>query len=314
MHGERAVGLLEPPGPFDRVVEHGRRLGPGSGGRSAGRAAVGIDGRGETIEPVSAAARSGGDVGPGLHFHDPLRGPTLPVAGGPGGIVRQPGRQRHQRPRGLLAGADVVLGLSEQVGDREPAATDRQRRVERDPLDEPVTRLRHAALGEVAEPLVGMTLPHGAPFLDDRDHAGIAGPQFPAHERTAVEEIRERRGGRGPGRQGKLGAEREDAMDHLPRPLHACIEQPRVAGMGEGDVDPPAERTLVGRHRSDGLVGRGSGGNPATRAGDDQGQGRPPDSAVGGNHRGSRCVEHEGSEMRPEGQDAEPLPPGTCLE
>ena len=48
MHGERAVGLLEPPGPFDRVVEHDRRLGPGSGGRSAGRAAVGIDGRGET--------------------------------------------------------------------------------------------------------------------------------------------------------------------------------------------------------------------------------------------------------------------------
>jgi hypothetical protein len=64
-----------------------------------------------------------------------------------------------------------VLRLGEQVGHGERPTADHERRVEWDPAGAAATIDADAALGEVAEPLVGMALAHGASLLHDRQHA-----------------------------------------------------------------------------------------------------------------------------------------------
>lgn len=81
----------------------------------------------ETVEPVGSAAGRAEDVGLGLHGHDPLHVPAFTVAGGPGRVGRNVHCEGHERPRGLLAGVDVVLGLGEQIGKRVGAAGDDER-------------------------------------------------------------------------------------------------------------------------------------------------------------------------------------------
>jgi Zn-dependent membrane protease YugP len=291
--GKTAVGLLEAAGPVDRVLEHVRGPRPAAPrlDRQAGFPAC-HQRRGQSVEPMGAAAGRFEDLGLGLHGHHPLDIPAVSVARSPRGVGWQVGGQRHEGPGGLLAGPKVVLRLGEQVGERVGPAGDDERRGKR----QATGSIRvHAALGQVAEPLVGMTLAHRAAFLDDRHHPLPARPQDPARERAAAEEVF---GGgfRGPvdGEQ-EVRAEGEDAVHRLPGALHAGIESPGVAGVGQGGVDPPAEVPAACSRRR--LHGRGGGFRAGRRSGEDREQdgaaSHQPPARPAANSGGSGCVRHE---------------------
>ena len=184
-----------------------------------------------------------------------------------------------------------MLGLGEQVGHGELPAAHHQRRVERDPACEPAVADTDAALRQVAEPLVGMALAHRAALLDERDHAWRAGAEFPAHQRTAIEQVAEGRGGASLGGERKVGAEGEDAVDHLPRSVNPGVEETLVAGVAEHGVDSPTELVASGGNRH---ARQGGGTIFAATAADGEccaGQERLRES--GGNRGAGWCVMHE---------------------
>ncbi len=239
MRGETPIRLLEPAGPVDAVFEDLFR------GRPAvviGRATRGLPRphrRGQPVEPMGTAAGGREDVGIGLHLHHPFGRPGRAVAGLPGGVGRQECGERHQRPGRLLTRTDVVLRLGEQVGDGEVAIRDHKPSVERNAARAP--RRADAAVGEIAEPLVGMPLAHRAALLDDRHDAGLARTKLPTGEAAAREQVVEGRAGLPVMHEGKLGPEGEDPVHHLPGAVHVGVEPACIAGVGEHGVDPATE-------------------------------------------------------------------------
>ena len=239
------------------------------------------------------ASATGGavDVGCRLHGHDILDRPCPAVARGPRALRREPGGEGHECPGRLAARADVGLGLGEEIAEGVELAVDRDRRVDGQAVE--------AALGEVADPLVGMPLAGRASLLDRRHHSLAPRPQPPAAQGPAIEQPGERRrlpAGRG---QRELVAEGEDSMNDLPGAGDPLVEEAAVPGVGEGPVDPHAQIHFVagplGSH-ADRRVGRGaaswgrSDGDPRQ---DDQRQRWPAwqPTTTRVNRRGKRSVE-----------------------
>ena len=96
--------------------------------------------------------------------------------------------------------------------------------------------------------LLGVALGHRAAAVDDRPDARRGGPQRPAGDRFAAEQVVERRRYLAVVPERKVAAEGEDAVDDLPGAVHRGVEEPRVAGVIEHGVDAAAQIGPVDRH------------------------------------------------------------------
>ena len=90
-----------------------------------------------------------------------------------------------------------------------------------------------------------MSLPHGAPRLDDGEQAVRVGSQDPALERAPVEQVAQ--GGALVAVMGdrQRVTECEDAVHHLPRAVHRRVESPGIQRVGESGVDPGTQRGTI---------------------------------------------------------------------